>query len=273
MDWMEQEQERGITITAAATTCFWRDAPHQHHRHARPRRLHHRGRARLRVLDGAVAVFCAVDGVEPQTETVWRQADQYRVPRIAFINKMDSVGADFRSLRRSRSASACGAHPVADPDARSGSRTSSRGVIDLIEHEGDRLGRRDAGRDVPRSPRSRPSSPTRRQAARDADDRGDRRGRRRDRCARYLEERRRHRGDDPARGAAHGRRSPASACRCLRRGLQEQGRAAAARRGRRLPAVAARHPAGRRASTRQAASRSCARPTTTSRSRRWRSRS
>jgi elongation factor G len=94
MDWMEQEQERGITITAASTTCFWRE--HRINIIDTPGHVDFTIEVErsLRVLDGAVAVFCAVGGVEPQSETVWRQADKYRVPRIAFINKIDRVGAD-----------------------------------------------------------------------------------------------------------------------------------------------------------------------------------
>ena len=131
MDWMEQEQERGITITSAATTCFWRD--HRINIIDTPGHVDFTAEVErsLRVLDGAVAVFDAVGGVEPQSETVWRQADRYRVPRIAFVNKMDRVGADFfetiDQMRRKLHA-----NPVA-VQIPLGAEDTFTGVIDLIE--------------------------------------------------------------------------------------------------------------------------------------------
>ncbi|WP_176230378.1 GTP-binding protein, partial [Candidatus Hakubella thermalkaliphila] len=95
MDWMIQEQERGITITSAATTCYWKD--HRINIIDTPGHVDFTVEVErsLRVLDGSVAIFCSVGGVEPQSETVWRQADKYKIPRIAYVNKMDRIGADF----------------------------------------------------------------------------------------------------------------------------------------------------------------------------------
>ena len=134
MDWMEQEQERGITITSAATTCFWRghriniiDTPGHVDFTVEVERS-------LRVLDGAVAVFSAVDGVQPQSETVWRQADKYKVPRIAFFNKMDRIGADF-SMCVNDIKEKLGANP-APIQLPIGAEDNFEGIVDLIKmHE------------------------------------------------------------------------------------------------------------------------------------------
>ena len=132
MDWMEQEQERGITITSAATTCFWRD--HRINIIDTPGHVDFTAEVErsLRVLDGAVALFDAVAGVQPQSETVWRQADKYKVPRIAFINKMDRVGADFlHSIQTMRDRlSAKNAVAIQLP---LGTEDRHQGVIDLVE--------------------------------------------------------------------------------------------------------------------------------------------
>jgi elongation factor G len=132
MDWMEQEQERGITITSAATTCFWRE--HRINIIDTPGHVDFTAEVErsLRVLDGAVALFDAVAGVQPQSETVWRQADKYKVPRIAFINKMDRVGADFlHSIQTMRDRlSAKNAVAIQLP---LGTEDQHQGVIDLVE--------------------------------------------------------------------------------------------------------------------------------------------
>jgi elongation factor G len=138
MDWMEQEQERGITITSAATTCFWKGMDQQFPEH-RINIIDTPGHVdftieverSLRVLDGAVMVFCAVGGVEPQSETVWRQANKYRVPRLAFVNKMDRAGANFlRVVEQMRARLGANAVPIQMPI---GAEEHFEGVIDLIQ--------------------------------------------------------------------------------------------------------------------------------------------
>jgi elongation factor G len=138
MDWMEQEQERGITITSAATTCFWEGMDHQYPQH-RVNIIDTPGHVdftieverSLRVLDGAVAVFCSVGGVEPQSETVWRQATKYKVPRLAFINKMDRAGANFlRVVGQIRERLGADPVPLQLPI---GAEDHFTGVVDLIK--------------------------------------------------------------------------------------------------------------------------------------------
>ena len=131
MDWMAQEQERGITITSAATTCFWKghrlniiDTPGHVDFTVEVERS-------LRVLDGSVTVFCAKGGVEPQSETVWRQSDEYKVPRMAYVNKMDIMGADFyRVVQMMKDRLKCNAVPIQLPI---GSEDTFRGIVDLVE--------------------------------------------------------------------------------------------------------------------------------------------
>ena len=131
MDWMAQEQERGITITSAATTAFWRD--HRVNIIDTPGHVDFTVEVErsLRVLDGAVAVFDSVAGVQPQSETVWRQADKYKVPRIAFINKMDRTGANFFAAVQSM-VDRLGANPV-PIQIPIGQEDAHRGVVDLVE--------------------------------------------------------------------------------------------------------------------------------------------
>ncbi|MEK6705475.1 MAG: elongation factor G [Bdellovibrionota bacterium] len=143
MDWMPQEQERGITITSAATTCFWRDC--QINIIDTPGHVDFTVEVErsLRVLDGAVGVFCAVGGVEPQSETVWHQADKYNVPRLAFVNKMDRIGADFFGVL-SQMKNKLGANPVAI-QLPWGSESTFFGVVDLISMKGIRWHSADLG--------------------------------------------------------------------------------------------------------------------------------
>ena len=154
MDWMEQERERGITITAAATTCFWKD--HRINIIDTPGHVDFTIEVErsLRVLDGAVAVFDSVQGVEPQSETVWRQADKYSVPRIAFMNKMDRVGADFYAGVKSM-VDRLGAHPV-PIQLPIGREAEFRGSVDLVMmkaylYDDETLGAKYVVEDIPAS--------------------------------------------------------------------------------------------------------------------------
>jgi hypothetical protein len=240
MDWMEQEQERGITITSAATTCLWKDHLDQHHRHARPRRLHRRGRAVAARARRRGRRVRRVAGVEPQSETVWRQADKYGVPRICFINKMDRLGADFyaastpssRPPRRHRGAIQL---PI-------GAESDFKGVVDLVEMKAHiwpartRRAKLDTSRD-PRRPRrqGREYRAELIETVAEVDESSSR-------------STSRTRRSPPTSSAPHPRRHHRQPLRAgaQRVRVQEQGRAAAARRGRRLPAEPARPAPGQR---------------------------
>ena len=135
MDWMAQEQERGITITSAATTTYWNWNEHQYKINLIDTPGHVDFTAEversLRVLDGAVATYCAVGGVQPQSETVWRQADKYNVPRLGYVNKMDRSGADFFEVL-SQMKSVLNANPIAI-NLPIGAEETFKGVVDLIK--------------------------------------------------------------------------------------------------------------------------------------------
>ena len=142
MDWMAQEQERGITITSAATTCFWKGSKNQFPS-TRINIIDTPGHVdftvevqrSLRVLDGSVTVLCAKGGVEPQSETVWRQADEYKVPRMIYVNKMDIMGADFYNvLHMIHDRLKCNAVPIQLPI---GAEDTFKGIIDLVEMDAD----------------------------------------------------------------------------------------------------------------------------------------
>ncbi|MDE7390127.1 MAG: elongation factor G [Lachnospiraceae bacterium] len=158
MDWMVQEQERGITITSAATTCYWQGSNHQYDKH-RINIIDTPGHVdftveverSLRVLDGSVTVLCAKGGVEPQSETVWRQADKYQVPRMVYVNKMDIMGADFyRVVQMMKDRLKCNAVPIQLPI---GSEDTFKGIIDLLEMKAevyyDDLGKDMREEDIP----------------------------------------------------------------------------------------------------------------------------
>ena len=237
MDWMEQEQERGITITSAATTCEWAD--HRINIIDTPGHVDFTVEVErsLRVLDGAVALFDSVAGVEPQSETVWRQADKYAVPRIAYINKMDRIGADFERGVQTM-IDRLGAHPV-PIQLPIGAEGDFKGIIDLVAMKADRLQRR------PRQGRLGRGHPGRAARRRQRGPRAPARG--------GLALRRRPRRADPRGagdpGAAAGRGHPqGDALQPAHAGpvrlvVQEQGRAAAAGRRHRVPAVPAGRPA------------------------------
>jgi len=152
MDWMKQEQERGITITSAATTCYWKD--HRINVIDTPGHVDFTVEVErsLRILDGAIAIFCAVGGVEPQSETVWRQSDKYEVPKIAFINKMDRVGADFFGVMKSiEEELGTNVMPLQIPI---GAEDSFKGIVDLMEmkaviYDDDSLGKNFHTEDIP----------------------------------------------------------------------------------------------------------------------------
>ena len=232
MDWMVQEQERGITITSAATTCKWRDCwiniidtPGHVDFTVEVERS-------LRVLDGAVAVFDAVAGVEPQTETVWRQANKYEVPRICFINKMDRIGADFdRSVEMIRDRLDANPAVIQLPI---GAEGGFQGLVDLVAMQAlvwdEGMGEKWREEEVPdelAAEAGRGPAPAGRRAV--------------ELRRRHHREVPRRRGDHrrrPAPGPAPGHHRQPDRARAVRIGLQEQGRPAHARRRRRLPARA-----------------------------------
>ena len=240
MDYMEQEQERGITITAAATTCFWKGMDKSFPEH-RINIIDTPGHVdftieverSLRVLDSAVAVYCAVSGVQPQSETVWRQMNKYGVPRIAFVNKMDRAGANFlRCVEQIKTRLRGNPVPIQLPI---GAEDGFVGVVDLVKMKAIHLGRRNPGHEI-RVPRnSRRDAQGMRGMARQ-NDRGGRGGRRGPAQQvpgeRHLE--RRGNQEGPARARHQERNLPGD----LRLGVQEQGRAGGARRHRGIHALA-----------------------------------
>ncbi len=240
MDWMEQEQERGITITSAATACEWKD--HRINIIDTPGHVDFTVEVErsLRVLDGAIAVFDAVAGVEPQSETVWRQADKYKVPRFAYINKMDRTGADFfNSVQTMTDRLGANPLPIQLPI---GSEDNFKGVVDLIEMKGliwtDELGAEYETVEFPDDLKEQAEEYRTQliEACADYDD---------ELMEAYLaeEEIPHERIAKSLHRACLDTKVTPVLCGTL---VQEQGRAAAARRDRRAAALAARGPAGHR---------------------------
>ena len=242
MDWMEQEQERGITITSAATTCFWRD--HRINIIDTPGHVDFTAEVErsLRVLDGAVAVFDSVAGVEPQSETVWRQADKYRVPRICFVNKMDRIGADFKRTF-DQIITKLEANPVAI-QLPIGSEDKFLGVVDLIKmksitYKDETMGADYIVGEIPADMLDEAKHYREQliEKVSEADDKI---------LEKYLHGEEITEDEIKAalrkrvNSSVHGKGESGVRAGHLRVGVQEQGRAAAARRGRRLPAVAGR---------------------------------
>ena len=266
MDWMEQEQERGITITSAATTCFWKGMELNFPEH-RINIIDTPGHVdftieverSMRVLDGAVMVYDSVGGVQPQSETVWRQANKYKVPRLAFVNKMDRVGADFFRVRQMM-IDRLKANPVVIVMP-IGAEDNFKGVVDLIKMKAIYWDEASQGMkftyaEIPAELQAEAEKWREQmvEAAAEANE---------ELMNKYLETRRAHRGRDQHRHPpAHDRRRDPSDA--LRQRLQEQGRAAHARRGDRLHAVAGRHSAGAGHRRRRQAGRAPAPPTTRS---------
>ena len=264
MDWMEQERERGITITSAATTCFWKGMDNNFPEH-RINIIDTPGHVdftieverSMRVLDGACMVYCAVGGVQPQSETVWRQANKYKVPRLAFVNKMDRQGANFfKVYEQMKSRLKANPVPIQVPI---GAEEKFEGVIDLVRMKAiywdeSTQGMKYEMREIPaellddRQGVAREDGRERRRGQRRADEQVPR-GRR------AL-----GRGGEGRPAPAHDRqRDRADA---LRLGVQEQGRPGDARRRHRVHAGADRHPAGHRRARERQAGRARARPTT-----------
>ena len=246
MDWMEQEQERGITITSAATTCFWKgmDLSHPEHRINIIDTPGHvdftiEVERSMRVLDGACMVYCAVGGVQPQSETVWRQANKYKVPRLAFVNKMDRTGANFfKVYEQMKARLKANPVPIVIPI---GAEENFIGVIDLIKMKAIIWDEASQGmkfdyREIPA------------ELLEEAEEVAREHGRGRRRVERRADEQvpRRRATSPRPRSSRHPyahdrRRDPADV---VRHRVQEQGRAAHARRRDRVHAVADRHAAG-----------------------------